>query len=38
MYEVRSIKSGILANIAPTLLEILGIEKPKEMTEKSLLY
>lgn len=33
----KRIKSGVLANIAPTLLEILGIDKPKEMTEKSLL-
>lgn len=28
---------GILADIAPTMLEILGIEKPKEYTGKSLL-
>jgi 2,3-bisphosphoglycerate-independent phosphoglycerate mutase len=32
-----SIKDGILADIAPTLLEILGIEKPVEMTGKSLI-
>jgi 2,3-bisphosphoglycerate-independent phosphoglycerate mutase len=29
--------SGVLADIAPTMLEILGIEKPAEMTGKSLL-
>lgn len=32
-----SVKNGILADIAPTLLEIMGIEKPVEMTGKSLL-
>ncbi len=31
------LKDGILADIAPTLLEVLGIEKPGEMTGKSLL-
>ncbi len=33
----KHIKSGILANIAPTILEIMGIPKPDIMTEKSLL-
>ena len=28
---------GILADVAPTLLEIMGIEKPAEMTGRSLL-
>lgn len=28
--------NGILADIAPTMLEILGVEKPKEMTGNSL--
>ena len=28
---------GILSDIAPTLLELLGIEAPKEMTSKSLI-
>ena len=28
---------GILADIAPTMLELLGIEKPKEMTGRSLI-
>lgn len=31
------VKDGILADIAPTILEIWGIEKPVEMTGKSLL-
>lgn len=30
-------KNGGLKNIAPTILEIMGIKKPKEMTSKSLL-
>ena len=30
-------KGGVLADVAPTLLEIMSIEKPKEMTGKSLL-
>ena len=33
----KHIKSGILANIAPSILEIMGIEKPEVMTEDSLL-
>jgi 2,3-bisphosphoglycerate-independent phosphoglycerate mutase len=33
--KVRA-KDGILADIAPTILEIMGIEKPVEMTGKSL--
>lgn len=31
------LKDGILADIAPTLLELMGIEKPAEMTGTSLL-
>ncbi len=31
------LRNGILADIAPTLLEILGIEKPEEMTGRSLI-
>ncbi|HDP70400.1 MAG TPA: 2,3-bisphosphoglycerate-independent phosphoglycerate mutase [Actinobacteria bacterium] len=30
-------KEGVLADIAPTMLEVLGIPKPKEMTGKSLI-
>ena len=33
----REIKNGRLADLAPTMLEILGIEKPVEMTGTSLL-
>jgi 2,3-bisphosphoglycerate-independent phosphoglycerate mutase len=35
--ENIKLRNGILADIAPTILEILGIEKPKEMTGKSLI-
>lgn len=31
-------KSGTLADVAPTILWLLGVEKPVEMTGKSLLY
>lgn len=31
------LRNGILADIAPTILDILGIEKPTEMTGKSLI-
>lgn len=30
-------QNGKLANVAPTVLDLLGIEKPDEMTEKSLI-
>lgn len=32
-----SLKNGILADLAPTLLELLGIPKPSEMTGESLI-
>ena len=35
--EGVSIKSGKLADLAPTMLDIMGLEKPKEMTGESLL-
>ena len=35
--EDVGIESGILADIAPTMLDILGIEKPETMTGKSLI-
>ena len=34
---VRLREGGCLADIAPTLLEIMGLEQPKEMTGKSLI-
>ena len=36
--EKVSVQSGSLIDIAPTILELLGIEKPSQMTGKSLLY
>ena len=35
--ETLKVKSGKLADLAPTMLEILGIEQPKEMTGESIL-
>ncbi len=35
--DVRLREEGILADVAPTLLELLGIEQPPEMTGRSLL-
>jgi len=35
--KIKKITSGILADIAPTVLALLGIEKPKEMTGVNLL-
>lgn len=35
--DIRSIKSGRLADLAPTLLELMGIRQPPEMTGVSLI-
>lgn len=35
--DIKSIKDGVLSNIAPTVLELMGIEKPEIMTQESLL-
>jgi 2,3-bisphosphoglycerate-independent phosphoglycerate mutase len=35
--EDARLREGILADLAPTLLDIMGIEKPEEMTGKSLI-
>ena len=35
--ELKSIKNGVLGDIAPTILELMGIEKPTVMTQNSLL-
>ena len=34
--KYKSISNGILANIAPTILKIMDIDIPSEMTEKPL--
>jgi 2,3-bisphosphoglycerate-independent phosphoglycerate mutase len=31
------VHDGILADLAPTMLDLLGIEPPKEMTGKSII-
>lgn len=35
--DIKKIHQGSLANIAPTILELMGIDKPNEMDKKSLL-
>jgi 2,3-bisphosphoglycerate-independent phosphoglycerate mutase len=35
--DLASVAGGTLADVAPTILEIMGIRKPKEMTGESLL-
>ena len=35
--KIQSIKNGVLGDIAPTILKLMGVEQPKEMTRKSLL-
>lgn len=35
--ELKNIKDGVLGDIAPTILELMGIEKPAVMTGRSLL-
>lgn len=37
-YKEVELKSGILADVAPTILDILGIDKPEEMTGNSLIF
>jgi 2,3-bisphosphoglycerate-independent phosphoglycerate mutase len=32
-----TVNNGSLADLSPTLLELLGVEKPEEMTGKSLI-
>jgi 2,3-bisphosphoglycerate-independent phosphoglycerate mutase len=34
--EIKEVKPGILADVAPTLISIMGLEVPKEMTGKVL--
>ena len=34
--RVKSVKDGILADVAPTVLKLMGLEQPKEMTGEAL--
>ena len=34
--QYKSIREGILADVAPTLLKVMGIDQPEDMTGKSL--
>ena len=34
--EITSVKDGVLGDIAPTILSLLGVEKPLLMTQASL--
>lgn len=35
--SVKEVKNGVLADVAPTVLHIMGVEQPKEMTGHSLI-
>lgn len=35
--EIKSIKSGVLGDIAPTILDLMQVQQPEEMTQHSLL-
>ena len=35
--DVKSVKNGILANIAPTVLKLMGVEKPEIMNQEPLI-
>ena len=37
-YRGAKLGKGILADVAPTLLQMLGLEQPAAMTGKSLIY
>ena len=34
--RVKGVKNGILADVAPTVLKLMGLEQPKEMTGEAL--
>ena len=35
--DINTINSGILGDVAPTVLHLMGIGQPTEMTQKSLI-
>jgi 2,3-bisphosphoglycerate-independent phosphoglycerate mutase len=34
--RVKSVENGVLADVAPTVLKLMGLEQPAEMTGKAL--
>ncbi len=34
--DIKSVKNGILGDVAPTILDMMGVEKPEEMDQESL--
>lgn len=36
--DQKFIKDGVLGDVAPTILELMGVEQPESMTQKSLLH
>jgi 2,3-bisphosphoglycerate-independent phosphoglycerate mutase len=34
--DIKSVENGILADIAPTILKMMGIDAPAEMTGRAL--
>ena len=35
--DLKEIKSGVLGDIAPTVLKLIGVAQPEEMTQHSLI-
>ncbi|MDT0556533.1 2,3-bisphosphoglycerate-independent phosphoglycerate mutase [Patiriisocius hiemis] len=35
--KIKNVSNGILGDIAPTILKLMGIEQPEEMTQKSII-
>jgi 2,3-bisphosphoglycerate-independent phosphoglycerate mutase len=35
--DVKSVKDGVLGDIAPTILKLMDLDQPEEMTQKSLI-
>ena len=35
--DIKEVKDGILGDIAPTVLKLIGVQKPSEMTQKPLI-
>ena len=35
--DLKEVKDGILGDIAPTILKLIGVKQPEEMTQNSLL-